>query len=363
MMFEDGFMTLLGIDEFDVFYGMNTYTKEIFRFRKDLQPSFVIELTESLAFNRYSFSKNQLAIGSDHPNLEVMIFDTLGQLLNTYKNELSGISVNDIELTDNGLAVSGIYQSGPTAINYPDFMYDHGREEGWFRFNSNTAGPDSTKLVSLAITNIEQLELPEIDSFFSSGPEPGTLYNIIGGRFRIQVSNSGEEEINSFSLNTIFNYRTNFWFCGPVSASNMYFENQNIAPGESAWVEFAGLLALDQKTIPPQFCFWTSAPDSLPDQFPEDDLFCIDNLVNTNSVSQNLFSISPNPASMEFTIQSDGDLSKAIPWKLVDVYGRTIESGQINSQEASETVDVSNVSAGLYYFISEMGSSTLVIQR
>lgn len=360
-----GFMTLLGIDEQNVFYGMDSETKEIYRFRKDLQPSFVMVMPDELNafYNKFSFSENQFAIGLNFPDLEVRVYDTLGQWLHTYENDLAGLSVNDIELTEGGLAVSGNYQSGPTADDYPAFMYDQGREEGWFKFISNSTKEDTTTIVSLAVIDIEQLEAPVIDSFFSPGPEPGTLYNITGGKFRIQVTNTGNEEIHSFSVNIVFDYRINVWFCGPVSAGHIDFENQVINPGESIWVEFTDLLAEDQKIIPPQFCFWTSAPNNLPDGNPNDDMHCIDNLVSTQPIAENSFSISPNPANSEITLHWNSETTHDLIWKLIDVHGRVLKSGQLNNNSRVETIDVSSLSEGIYYFISDNGSGTVVIQR
>jgi len=355
-----GYLTLLGLDDQDVFYGMNTESKEIYRFRKDLIPKLIMVLPDGINefHNKYSFSKDHLAIGLNFPNLEVMTFDTLGQWINSFEYELEGVSVNDIELTGEGLAVSGNYQSGATADDYPNFLYPDGRMEGWFKFISNYGDEGSMKLISLSVTDIEQLEVPVIDSFFSPGPDPGTLYNISGGKFRIQLANTGEEEIHSFSLNTIFNYRTNVWFCAPVSAGFIDSENHSIAPGESVWVEYVGLLAEDQKHIPSQFCFWTSSPNNLPDDYPNDDLYCVDNTVSTQPIIENLFSVYPNPADKEIEVILLTEYTDS-KWSLIDTYGRILKKGAFIQSNSS--INISELPEGIYFLIGDRVYEKIII--
>jgi N-acetylneuraminic acid mutarotase len=361
----DGTLNLLGINNNGVFYGLNTSSKELYSFRKDLQPSLVMLVPQGQNefHNQFDFSDQHIAIGINFPDLEVRLYDTLGQLISIFENQLAGLSINDLKLSNDGIALFGDYQSGPTANGYPNFLHGDGRHQGWFKFNSFATEDDSTGSLSLSVIDIEQLELPSIDSFFSPGPDPGTLYNITGGKFMINVANTGNEVIDAFSLNTIFNYRTNYFFCAPVSANFQQFENEVINPGESVWVEFSGLLAQDQKIIPPQFCFWASGPNDLPDDHPEDDLFCIDNTVSTYWSAEKSISIFPNPANTGISLRLDSDETKDIIWKLIDVHGRTIRSGHASGDLELYTINVIDIPHGVYYLTSNWGSGIIVIQH
>ena len=356
----DGTFQILGQNTAGVFFGMNSESKELFRFRKDLQPALVMVIPEGANefYNQYDFSDQHIAIGINFPDLEVRLYDTLGQFISTYENQRPGLQVNDLKLSGNGVSLFGHYRSGPTAEDYPDFIYPNGREQGWIRFYPN-AEEDSLQIHSLSVVDIEQLELPAVDSFFSPGPTPGTLYNITGGRFRIQVLNTGNVPVESFYINTVFNERINYWFCGPVSAGFKYYDNTSLDPGESIWVEFEDLLAQDQNTLPPQFCFWTSANNHLPDDMPEDDLHCIDNLVATYSQQPEFLQVYPNPADEELMIKIPSEYAGS-NWSLVDVYGRILLGG--DNLYASK-IDVTELPAGFYFLMIGSFSKKIIINH
>ena len=85
--------------------------------------------------------------------------------------------------------------------------------------------------------------------------------------------------------------------------------------------------------------------------------------VNTvQSVSNQEFaqiSISPNPTSDQLNI-SFGDLTVAEQYNIVDVSGRTVQSGRVNASDAS--INVNQLEAGIYKLIISGGNWTKSIQ-
>ncbi len=129
--------------------------------------------------------------------------------------------------------------------------------------------------------------------------------------------------------------------------------------GQAATVFASGYLSGD-----PGFEVWVALADGTTFPLPE--------FVNTNELDDKLASVqlAPNPASEETWLRLALNESEALRYRLFDATGRLAQEGELGSLPAGETVqrlDVSALSAGMYYLElrSDAGvrSVKLAIQR
>jgi len=309
-------------------------------------------------------SKDHVLLREGYPDISIKIFDLDGNYISekvfSWEN---GLSLKDFYLTSRGLAIIGRYLSGPDTITHPGFIF-YGRSQGWFRYFPNYEFTDSPRKFSLAVTDIEQLEAVEVDSFYSLGPDyEGYLYNLSGGKFKIQVTNSGTDTVQSFYLNIIFNEITNYWFCPPYSAVSNYYDHQEIGPGESAFFEFEGLTAYRQKDNSTKFCFWPSEINHRPDDIPEDDRYCFDRLVKTNFPLSENISLYPNPADDEIHILNLPYNNSNTSWTLFDAMGRINKEGKVNVGEDKLEIKVKDLSPGIYIIQVGKMNGRFIVQQ
>ena len=232
------------------------------------------------------------------PNYKLIFFDSLGYSSLIYENINREISGWEIKAGFKGFAVTGNYEAGTHITS------DAISHQGWFRYFPIDSLQQHGILFSVSITSISQRTPVNIDSTFYNVPGYiGYLRHFEGGNFEIMIKNTGDQAIDSFWINTRF---SDAWFvgwCGLEMCKNVFF-HQHLDPGESAWVEFGDISAIQQFEVPDQFCFWTSGPNARPDDYSGDDSKCVDRIVNTYDLTESSMSINPQPASDEIIISN-----------------------------------------------------------
>ncbi|MGB3080891.1 MAG: T9SS type A sorting domain-containing protein [Saprospiraceae bacterium] len=270
-----GFITQLVSAGDDLFYALKSDTREIFRFRDDLIPEIILTCPTNTAF----FPKpNGLVLARYESGRiqEYSIYDTLWVKKDSIKIDWPGVQPRRDGTFNDGLALVGKYTSGAHAPDYPDDLYYSGRQQGWFDFYKDYHLEEKDEIFSLSIKEMMEEDSIIIDSFYDQGPDyTGYIYSFSGGKFKVKILNTGNQPVDSFWLNTVFNEWTNYWFCAPASASQRKYIIPKLFPGDSTWVEFGDFDAILQRVLPVNFCFWTSGPDQHPDFIPEDDLYCL----------------------------------------------------------------------------------------
>ena len=346
-----------------IFYVRKYAAREILRFRNDLEYEKVLSHNQKLRF--VSTTPGGLVVVNERgsESYEIILYDTAGLKKDQYISPESGLRPAMIRSDNNGIGLAGTYDSGPPAEYDSTHLYG-GRSQGWFRYFPGNSFADSSAEMSIAISEIIQHDSIIYDTYWSfDGPFQGYLHNFHGGDFKLKFTNTGAEPVHSFWANIVFGYAVNVWFCGPLVAKQVFIDKVTIYPGESMWYEFGDIDAYRQMNIPGKFCFWTSGPNNLPDYNPLDDMHCMDRIVSTKSITESPLSIYPNPANSVITLSWDSKISANLNWNLIDVHGRVLKTGITKNNSALETIDVSNLSAGIYYFISNHSSGAVVIDR
>ncbi|HEX5111936.1 MAG TPA: T9SS type A sorting domain-containing protein [Saprospiraceae bacterium] len=356
MELDSGGIYLRGIDEGGNFYGVKSIVNELYRFDLDFNLEFITNFPTSLVY----ILQDHLLI---REATKIKIYDLDGNFVSEKKFNLEDGVVKDFYSTTTGLAVIGDYFSGPTPDLFPGYTY-YGREQGWFRFFPKYNLADASNKFSMAVTDIKELEAVKVDSFYSLGPDyEGYLYDLEDGKFNIRVTNTGTDTVHSFSINIIFGEITNFWFCPPISAVSEFYDNNEIAPAESIWVEFEGLTAYRQKQNPSKFCFWTSQINNRPDDIPEDDRYCFDRLVKTDLLTDEKISMYPNPADDEVNILNLPESNSKSTWVLFDTVGRSKKAGLINEGKQKLTINTKDLAPGIYFIQIGKLNNRLVVQH
>lgn len=354
---------ILGSDGNGLFYGEKLDSLQLYRFRLDLQPIFILHSTMNIMES--SFAKGFFALGLGYQDLDVRLYDTTGQLLNKWQPSTDGLSITNFIIDSNRFAVAGDYLSGQTADNFP---YEPnslvGREQGWFRYYPNLDLSDAKQHYSLSINNIIELENIEIDSTYVLWPEfEGYIYHLSHGKFNIELQNTGSEPVHSFTINSGLNWMPQNDICSIDVPSYRNYKGYSILPGETKWVEFSELEGNWTIFPPPHFCFWTSAPNERPDDFPSDDMFCMENVVATSEAEFSHISLSPNPANSRILISGLTGISTSIEYRLIDIFGRIYRIDHLHIISGQTSINISDIPSGVYYFNADHFSRMLIIQH
>jgi hypothetical protein len=187
------------------------------------------------------------------------------------------------------------------------------------------------------------VEGPEV----SFPPEP--IYAFSGGQFRIQMTNQGNTVLNQVYLNTRFDLNYLYNICLRAPAKQRLYENLNLAPGASVWLDFGDIEAEGQILVPAQFCFWTSAPNNRPDTHHEDDAFCTAYTVPVRQPGRLSFRLYPNPAAGEIFLDwpEQHDRPDAYAW--YDGLGKRLAGGTLDPNEPPWRIATPEHSSGLYF--------------
>jgi len=346
-----------------IFYAYKYLAKEVIRFRDDLIPHTILDSVEF-----YDIEAMTGGLATLKRNLfnsyQLVLYDTSGVLVTEYQSPESGLRPRELRCYPGGMGVTGNYGSGRNSTYNPDYLYI-GRQQGWFRYFPQYEFVDMPLHASLAVTDIKQQEPIIYDSTYNPGYGGyyGYLDKFKGGNFAVQVTNTGTVPVYSFWVNTSFEFPYQPLICAPPTAQHMYVQNQELLAGESIWIKFGDINATSQSSLPDKFCFWTSGNNSKPDDQPQDDLFCIDRIVNTNEIPDHSFSAFPNPANSIINITYPTQSTSPILWNLVNVYGRIVKKIKTENNTGQLTIDVVDLPSGIYFINSENYSKTIIIQH
>ncbi|GIV28070.1 MAG: hypothetical protein KatS3mg027_1884 [Bacteroidia bacterium] len=71
-----------------------------------------------------------------------------------------------------------------------------------------------------------------------------------------------------------------------------------------------------------------------------------------------VFAVYPNPAS-EY-IQVEYETQDNLIFEIVDAYGKVVISDILVKEQTKQSIDVSNLPSGIYYYVIEKGGTKLV---
>jgi hypothetical protein len=308
----------------------------------------------------WDFYPTNLGVISLLRNIDVFqlqFFDTLGQLKKIFPIKHPELQPYTIAGTDTHFAITGTYTPGESGNSTGPAA------ESWFRIYDVDSLSDHQMIYSVAITDIQQRTPIEHDSTFVDYPNfVGYLDNIYGGDFAMQVKNTGNQPIQSFRLNAKFQNDWYYWWCGLDMVKNKQYYI-SLEPGESAWVDFGNIEAINQSSIPDQFRFWTSAPDDRPDDLPEDDTRYINWFVPLDDPTNNSISLYPNPATDEISITGISTIRGITESSIIGIDGKNWLLENIVVQDKNYTINTSHLPAGMYILkIAEL-TAPLIIHR
>ncbi len=346
-----------------IFYILTKGTEKLLlRFRRNLE--FDTLVTLPLEFIDVTATNERIAVlkNRNYLQYEILLYDTSGLLLDTYVSAPSALRPVIIYADEDGIGIAGAYGSGPFTEIDTTYLYTS-KAQGWFRYFPEYTFIDSEAEVSVAITAIVQQDTIAIESFWDEQFQR-YLLNFEGGNFKMEITNTGHEVVNSFWINIAFGIPVNFSFCNSLEGNYLLVEDVAIQPGESYWYDFGHISSSRQSGYPEEFCFWTSGPNFLPDFLPGDDVYCDEGIVSTKAIGvDRTFSIFPNPADDEINVVTGGRFLEDNNWFLVDILSRRVKSGVLENYSETQKIDVSNLPNGIYYFSSNGFSKVLSIQN
>jgi hypothetical protein len=291
----------------------------------------------------------------NNKSFKLTLFDSTGLQINQFISKENWTIPSIVKYFSGHLGILGVNLSGRISSDL-----NSGREQGWFR-DFTGFGIDNPQEVSVSINEVQQNEPLNHTSYFS--PMAGTLHDFDGGDYRIKVTNTGQVPVQSFWVNTKFNYAVNLYICGPTPAKEVFYDNLNLLPGDSIWVDFGDIDVYNQYSYPTKICFWTSAPNHNPDNLSTDDLLCKTAIVPIKEVQNIGINITPNPADNFFEITQEIPFSSQNQWKLINNLGKLVLSGKTTAGTTTFVVPTESLPSGVYFFFNELKSSKIVVQH
>lgn len=271
-------------------------------------------------------------------------YSLAGQLLNQYTSSYPALYSNHFQLKEGKVIFTGSYASGPGYSGPMSTPYSP-RVQGWMQYTFPESMVAPLDSLNVSVSDVIRQSEVHIDSVYIPS-QARYLYEVQGGDFLIEVTNHGTQMVEELAVNTSMQPYFNL-FCGVHRPSKkLFYSDLNLQPSESVWLPFGDIYADLQEEYPVEFCFWTSAPDGTPDIAPEDDTFCHSLLVSNTEPSQTNFSVYPNPASHEISLQSDTPFNIA-SWQIYTLHGQRMLEGPVHS-DIPFRVDVSALVGGFY---------------
>ena len=231
----------------------------------------------------------------------------------------------------------------------------------WFRTfpETNPSPPIGTPNVS--VVGLKQNK--PIDTVALQNFPIGTVYNLSGGDFQVNVLNSSNLFLEEVCVNVVFGFNEFYQVCPNKPSKQLKFTSLNLAPGESTWLAFGDIYAQGQNIVPEEICFWTSSPNEQPDAVHEDDRFCIPASYTVAVKDPDFIQVafSPNPADdfieISFSENMDGEV-----WQIFDATGRLAATGFCtnNRKIRLETAQLPN---GFYLLSLKNKIGKLVVQH
>ncbi len=213
---------------------------------------------------------------------------------------------HSLAVQNDTVVIAGADGSGPKSTpNDPSFSSILGfqTQHLWVRTFSGLSPTPSNDSSNAAVTEIIKLAPVYTVQYASSDPSQPPYYTIEGGDFQIEITNKGNVLLQEVCLN--FGYEEDrIGICFHSAHLQHRYTNLNLAPGASMWLDFGNLVLQRQSSLANEHCFWTSAPNNMPDTHHEDDYYCIPDyfLVDIHTPNNEHFSLLPNPAQDYFRV-------------------------------------------------------------
>jgi hypothetical protein len=283
-----------------------------------------------------------MLVRQPNSTFDLILKDSNGQDSIIFSNPNIELMPYYIKSNSRGISVTGQYTAGPrnASATYST--------QGWLRYYPAYSLIQHQQQFSVSITDLHQRTAVDVDSTFYDYPSfMGWLHDFSGGDFEMEVTNTGDQPVDSFWINTRFQNAWFIWFCGLDMCKNILYQN-HLDPGESVWVDFGDIYAINQYSLPAQFCFWTSGPNSRPDDLPADDTKCVDRIVAINDPPKPLFTIYPQPASGEIIISNIPDINDAIRLTIYSMDGEVRKMERLEPHQPNYQVNIADLPNGFY---------------
>lgn len=328
----------------------------LYFWRSGFQPLFRITDPLSLTYEQVgnaSFNIQSLADGDTSltaivqhdQSTSALHLSADGNVLDTIKvfaHQLKPMCLLD---TGNSLILAGGLVSGPAGdASKPPL----GSRQVWLNTieNYNTSSLNTADVQLLNIYN----SIPFMTHTYVAASND-TTYFVSGGHVFAQIKNNGTGILESLDLQVGFN-----WFvlgeCFSREVKLEHFNELHLAPGDSTLLDFGALSPGGHVDDLKSLCFWTSAPNHLPDANPQDDIYCKSLLVldAEEPYIQSVPWLSPNPTTRTLRVSSGKPLKNL---RIFNISGT--EMNGFPSEITDGTIDVGRLPAGVYFavFLSE----------
>jgi hypothetical protein len=315
-----------------------------------IDPPFVV--------NDFAYLPTGLAVvGRQEADNFLVRYDGNGQVLENYPVPEYWQQGWYLAARDSALAVAGNDVSGPGSFgsNFHQPTFETGIAL-WFRSYAGPAPtpplPDAGVTFALRQSPVSVTAVPEF------GMPGDSIYTLSGGNYRVWVRNWGSVPVQDVNLNVRFGRDEYSFICFSTPAQQKRYTGLDLAPGESVWLEFGDILALNQDTLPETICFFTSSPNETPDGAHENDYSCVSIFTGTSEAASADLRLFPNPASTAvFLVEPDG---KPQAYRLFDARGRLVQTGEVSDRQS---IDVAALPAGMYWLSVGQGFARVAVQH
>ncbi|MEO1262448.1 MAG: T9SS type A sorting domain-containing protein [Bacteroidota bacterium] len=210
----------------------------------------------------------------------------------------------------------------------------------------------------IGVTGVEIISSPSIsDPLFGD-------YQLVYDSLKITVQNFGNNIVDSLKLNGFFFDFGDFNNCFRLyQRPNKKYTGLSLLPGESIdlyWEDYTAVFPLaPSETF--NVCIWPSLPNQKIDRDSDNDLFCIDFLVDTKESTPPVLSwtVYPNPVSNYLYIQVEPLMEGYVNYsiRITDVSGRELYVNEVSTYQQVLEVPVWEWEAGLYLvrYVSDRG--------
>ncbi|MBL7803960.1 MAG: hypothetical protein JNL02_09515 [Saprospiraceae bacterium] len=298
-------------------------------------------------------------VGKSNSYTSILETNAEGQPLSTWATTDPWLSANAIASDGEQIALAGVCGSGPASDM---FVLDYKGIHAWLS-NIDINDPSSgSEQHNASLKSVEQNSPVHVEATDLPLP-PSPVYQLSGGNFRVEVTNTGNTLLQEVDVMISFGYNV-FWdICFYKPAIRKHYDNLMVQPGQSVWLEFGDIEASGQVDVPVEFCFWTASPNEKPDAYREDDVFCHTIALGNGGPVElhTAVRLFPNPADGA-GVYAECDAPGA-DYRLFDTAGREVRRGQWPAGISQIRIPTDDLSTGLYIFQTGNWHGKLVVNR
>jgi hypothetical protein len=275
-----------------------------------------------------------------------------GGVVDTVRTLPGHLEVNHLAYqTGNKLAIGGVN-------SHETYMYIRARQM-WLHTNKLNDDP-VVNVADVALMEVVPRAPVLIDTINATSLTP-VLYSLSGGDFEARIFNNSAVVLKEVAICVSFDYI--FKGCLERAQKKITYTGLHVAPGEATTLDFGNISAPKQWGLPSAMCFYTSSPNALPDDNPNNDKACYEiATVNTYAPEPDHLLIWPNPASTWIYIKLPSEELNNTHWKLLDNIGRVLQSGEIETGASILSINTVGVARGTYWVMINNRVAQVVIQ-